>query len=670
MNRGIRHINALIALASTVGGVVFCSAALASVAPLPRSDYGVQAVCGTPTAGHAGCLALALVPRTPEAAARTHPLGITRVAPQKAPSPAAGDFGLRPADLHSAYELPTSAPTAQKIALVDAYNDPTAESDLKGYDEEFALPACTSANGCFKQVNEHGETGNPPFPANTAELEAARKGDSEQVELAKEATGWDLEISLDIESAHASCQSCQIVLVEASSTSYDDLEAAEERAALLGADEISNSWGGPELGETPKAELESQFNHPGIVITASAGDDGYLSWDTENSAESGYAEFPASSPHVVAVGGTRLSLQGASLWSSETVWNGDGAGGGGCSVEFTAAPWQQSVAGWSNVGCASKRAVADVSADADPYTGLAVHDTSPACEFEYEVSKTKHVTHWCTIGGTSLASPVIASVFALAGGAHGVEYPSRTLYENAAGRPGSLHDVTTGSNGECSEPFVEETGLSSCTSAQEAATSCASKLICRAATGYDGPSGVGTPKGIAAFEPLGEGGSESAPKEEAEEETTEQESGYGPSGPAEATKPEAPPTTTGSGDGGASSNQGSTGASTAGESVRVSALALTVKAVIALNTGRPNISQIIFAFTINAATHVRVTLARRVEIHHQTRWHALRHSAPMAVLSGVNSRRLSGRGRLARGVYRLTLTPAQGASRSIIFRIG
>jgi hypothetical protein len=666
-----RHLYALMALASIVGCVAFCSSALASVAPLPRSDYGVQAVCGHPTPGHAGCLALALVPRTPEAAARTHPLGVAQTAPQKAPSPAAGDFGLRPADLHSAYELPTSAATAQRIALVDAYNDPTAESDLAGYDEEFALPECTTKNGCFKQVNEKGESEKPPFPATTAELEAARKGTPEQIALAKEATGWGLEISLDIESAHATCQSCQIVLVEAGSTNhehmaestnYEHLEAAEERAVLLGADEISNSWGSPELNETAKDELESQFNHPGIVITASAGDDGYLSWDAENSFESGYAEFPASSPHVVAVGGTRLVLHGASLWSGESVWNGDGAGGGGCSIEFTAAPWQQNVAGWANVGCANKRAVADVSADADPYTGLAVHDSSPACEFEEK--RTKHVTHWCTIGGTSLASPVIASVFALAGGSHGVEYPSRTLYENAAHTSGSLHDVTSGSNGECSQPFVEETGLSGCSSAEEAAASCPEKLICLAASGYDGPSGLGTPKGIAAFEPLSGAGNERAREEETEEEESEQESGHSAGGPSEPVKPEeAPPTSTGPAAPGS-------GASTAAAGVHVSALALTVKALIALNRARPNISQIVLAFTINAATQVRVTLARQVRIHHRTRWQALRRSPPMAVVSGVNSRHLGGHGRLARGVYRLTLTPTHGASRSITFRIG
>ena len=476
------------------------SMAAASVSPLPSSDYTVRAVCARAARGRGGCLALQLVPRTAAARARKHPLGMIRSAPLAAPSPGAGAFGLRPQDLHAAYDLPSSASGAQTVALVDAYNDPTAEADLKAYDEEFALPACTAGNGCFKQVNQNGEAGNPPFPKTTKELETARKGSRAAREEAEEATGWDLEISLDIEVTHATCESCEILLVESNSPSYEDLEDAEKSAATLGAGEISNSWAGPEVGETPELESASPFNHKGIVITAAAGDDGYLNWDAEEESERGYVSFPASSPHVVAVGGTRLSLGAGSAWAGETVWNGDGATGGGCSVVFAAQPWQQSVSDWSGVGCGTKRAVADVSADADPYTGVAVRDTSPECEYRYEEAKVKHVLYWCTIGGTSVASPLIASTFALAGGANGVEYPAKTLYQNQVKSTGSLHDVATGSNGECTKPF-SETGLSGCTTAEEA-TSCASKAICVAGTGYDGPTGVGTPDGIDAFKPL------------------------------------------------------------------------------------------------------------------------------------------------------------------------
>jgi IPT/TIG domain len=476
------------------------SMAAAGVSPLPSSDYTVRAVCARAARGRGGCLALQLVPRTAAARARKHPLGFTRSAPLTAPSPGAGAFGLRPQDLHTAYDLPTSASSAQTVALVDAYNDPTAEADLKAYDEEFSLPACTASNGCLKQVNQNGEAANLPFPKTTKELETARRGSRSAREEAAEATGWDLEISLDIEVTHATCESCEVLLVEAGVPSYEDLETAEQSAATLGAGEVSNSWAGPEVGETPELESASPFNHKGIVITAAAGDEGYLDWDAEEASERGNVGFPASSPHVVAVGGTRLSLGTGSAWAGETVWNGDGATGGGCSVVFTAQPWQQSVSDWSGVGCGAKRAVADVAADADPYTGVAVHDTSPECEYRYEEAKVKHVLYWCTIGGTSAASPLIASTFALAGGANGVEYPAKTLYENETKSTGSLHDVVTGSNGECTKPF-SETGLSGCTTGEEA-KSCASKAICVAGTGYDGPTGVGTPDGIAAFKPL------------------------------------------------------------------------------------------------------------------------------------------------------------------------
>jgi hypothetical protein len=430
----------------------------------------------------------------------------TGVAANRPPSPAAGDFGLIPQDLHTAYQLPTSAISAQTIALVDAYNDPSAEADLATYSQEFGLTECTTANGCFEQVNQDGETGNPPFPTSTERLEAARKGSAAERKEAKEAIGWAVEISLDIETARALCQNCHITLVEATSPSYADLETAEDTAVGLGAGEVSNSWAGPEC-ESGCAPDSAAFNHPGVVIAVAAGDDGYLNWLEQPRAA--YANFPASSPQVVAVGGTRLETGPAGERNGESVWNdggesagvkdGHGAGGGGCSVQFEAQPWQREVADWSSVGCGEKRAVADVSADADPYTGVPVYDSGPGRECE--TVREKQVVHWCTYGGTSLASPLIAAAFALAGGANGVQYPAQTLYENAARSPGSLHDVTAGSNGECRSPFDEETRLAGCTSVEEGNSSCAAEAICLARAGYDGPTGVGTPDGIAAFMP-------------------------------------------------------------------------------------------------------------------------------------------------------------------------
>ena len=453
--------------------------ALSTVAPLPALDYSTHSACRAPSAGRARCLALELVPRTAAARAHNHPLGMARrvrVGAVKAteacepPTAAGGCYGLRPGDIHSGYGLPTTASSPQTIALVNAYNDPNAEADLKAYDEEFHLPACTAANGCFVRVNENGRTN--PLPESNA--------------------GWALEISLDIEVAHAICQSCRIVLVEANDETYPSLEAAEETAASrLGATEISNSWGGQE----PVAD-SGVFDRPGVVITAASGDYGYRNWDAPNGIEHNYVSYPAASPHVVAVGGTRLDLTPEGVWAGEMVWNdgstingGYGASGGGCSDLFTAPAWQKALADWSSVGCESKRAIADVSADADPYTGAAVYDSTPI----------EGRSGWRSIGGTSLASPLIASVFALAGGAGGVEYPARTLYENETRAPASLHDVSSGSNGECMKSFDGTTGLSACSVAEEAQLSCTETAICLAGGGYDGPSGVGSPDGLGAF---------------------------------------------------------------------------------------------------------------------------------------------------------------------------
>ena len=658
----------LIALIATLS----TSVATATVAPLPESDYAVRPVCPTPTPGRAGCLALELVPRTTAARAHTHPLGMVRARLLAEPSPAGGGFGLRPEDLHAAYQLPNPAFSTQTIALVDAYNDPTAKADLEAYDEEFGLIECA---GCFTQVNQNGSAAakNLPFPQTTQELEEAEKSaNAERREEAEGATGWGLEISLDVEAARAACQSCHILLVEANSPRYEDLETAESTAAALGATEISNSWGGPECERHLKlrlcAEDSPAFNHPGVAITVSAGDSGYLSWDAPNEAERGFAEFPASSPHVIAVGGTRLSPLGpGGAWTGESVWNGNGAGGGGCSVEFAAPSWQLGVSGWPTVGCAAKRAVSDVAADADPYTGLAVHYTNSSCKTTYaQAGKLKVLPGWCTIGGTSLASPLIASTFALAGGAHGAAYPAKALYENQAASPTSLHDVTAGSNGECPSPFDEETGLSGCSELQEAASCSEKPAICQARAGYDGPSGVGTPDGIAAFQPPAEPGKEGeshgspkgggVPKEGGEGE--ESAGGAGPENPA------VPP---------AAGGALPTGPPSIGSGPLhpiLSAPALRRTATTALSHSRPHVSRVAFVFTLNMTARVRISLAKRVTAHGHTRWQTLPDSLTIAGAPGRNGARLRAPGALAAGRYRLTLAPALGVSRSLAFRVG
>ncbi|HUA11048.1 MAG TPA: IPT/TIG domain-containing protein [Solirubrobacteraceae bacterium] len=456
----------LICLGAIALAIALCGPQAADahgVSPLPASNYSVRPACATASRGYARCFAVRLVAQTAAARARRNPIGMTRRTPITAGTAAEGADGLRPGDLHSAYSVPTTSPADQTIALVDAFNDPEAENDLKVYDEEFGLPACTAANGCFRQLNQEGATS--PLPATEG--------------------GWSLEISLDIEVAHATCQNCHIVLVEAKNSSLTNLEAAEDTAAAAGATEISNSWGG-----APPGAENPAFDHPGIAVTAATGDDGYLNWDGK-ADERGYANYPATSPDVVAVGGTRLTLSGPSnTWKSETVWNGQGATGGGCAgSQFAADPWESELSNWPAVGCGADRGGADIAADADPYTGVAVYDTVP---------DEGRVPGWEPVGGTSLSSPLIASLFALAGGAHGAAHPAQMLYENALENPGSLHDVQLGSNGACSRGYNFE-GLSRCTTAEEAA-SCSDGAICTAGPGYDGPSGVGTPDGIRAFE--------------------------------------------------------------------------------------------------------------------------------------------------------------------------
>jgi subtilase family serine protease len=318
--------------------------------------------------------------------------------------------GYGPAQFHGAYSLGTTAPNAQTIAIVDAYDDPNIEADLAQYSSQYGLPDCTTANGCFRKVNQTGGTSYPTANA-----------------------GWALEIALDVETAHQICQNCSILLVQASSNSMTNLGIAENEAVALGASVVSNSWGGSEFsGETT---LDGYFNHPGVVITVSSGDNGYG------------VEYPAASRYVTAVGGTTLNLKTDNSWLSETAWAGAGSG---CSTYESKPSWQ------IDSGC-SRRTVADVSADADPNTGAAVYDS-----VTYQGQ-----SGWFQVGGTSLAAPLIASVYALTGSPSGSAPYAHTS---------SLHDVTSGSNGSCGGSY-----------------------LCTARTGFDGPTGLGTPNGLVAF---------------------------------------------------------------------------------------------------------------------------------------------------------------------------
>ncbi len=351
-------------------------------------------VCGLAAAGAARCNALVITDGTGAPLATSTPSG----------------YG--PTDLRSAYRLTTTGNASQTIAIVDAYNDPNAESDLAVYRTQFGLAACTTANGCFRKVDQNGSTSYP-----------------------KGSGGWAQEISLDLDMASAICPGCHILLVEATSSSLANLGAAVNTAARLGATTISNSYGGSESA----GELDADTNyyyHPGIAITASTGDSGYG------------VQYPAASPYVTAVGGTSLTHASNARGWSETAWSGAGSG---CSAFEPKPSWQ------TDAGC-PKRTVADVSAVANPNTGVAVYDTY-------------HTGGWLVFGGTSVASPIIASVYALAGNANSVSYGSFPYSQTA-----SLLDVTSGSNGSCSGIY-----------------------LCTAGPGYDGPTGLGTPNGTNAF---------------------------------------------------------------------------------------------------------------------------------------------------------------------------
>jgi hypothetical protein len=650
-----------------------CAPAGAALSP---SAYGVDALCSAPAPGYAGCLGLRLVAKQPQSL--TGAQESTRAAHTAGPAVKQIEFeqpwkgSLSPQNVLTAYGLSAvPAPAAQQtLALVDAFADPTAEGDLRVFDERYDLPSCTTANGCFTKV----ELGSPATEA-----------------------GWAQETATDVELAHGLCPSCKILLVEANSNDNQDLEAAEEKAEQLGATEISNSWGGPDEGVTAEEDRHSPFDHPGTVITAAAGDDGYLNWDAEESSERNFADYPASSPHVIAVGGTRLELD-AGAWQEERVWNGAGAGGGGCATKLTAPAWQQSLADWSSVGCDSHRAVADVSADADPYTGVSVYDSTPIRE---TIGKGEEIEYrgWVTIGGTSVASPIVTATFALAGGAakntkgETVKYPAQTLYENLAADPGSLHDVVSGSNGACTNGFNRQTGLAECSLAEEDA-SCLAKAICLARPGYDGPTGVGTPDGIAAFQApvpgTGTGSGEGQPGKEGESGTGSSKGGEGTSQEGEEGSPAGGEGSGGGTSGGEAGSGGEAreafaglllppGAQPAGPALSIpgssavlpilSAPTLTHKASVALRNGPAKITRIAFAFTLNVPARVQVTLSEQVLTHGHRRWRSLPDSLAISAAQGRDSAHLRAHGTLSPGRYRLTFAPLHGRARSISLRI-
>ncbi len=340
--------------------------------------------------------------------------------------------GFAPKDLRNAYSLSGRAPYQTVlgrasgnpiVAIVDAYDDPTIKNDLDVYSKQFdltILPNCKtsalqSTTPCFQKINQRGTSAVP-----------------------KANGGWALEIALDVEAVHAVCENCSILLVEATSPNMKNLLTSVDTATKAGAAAISNSYGGPEFSE--ETAFDSHFKHLGIAYTVSSGDSGYG------------VEYPAASPYVTAVGGTSLYLK-SGKYQNEDAWSGAGSG---CSQFEPKPSWQ------TDNSCAG-RTVADVSAVADPATGVAIYTTTSP----------KGQKGWFTAGGTSLAAPLVAAVYAL-GNIPNNQQTNSLPY--IWGSKSNLHDVVGGSNGDCSPSY-----------------------LCTGKTKYDGPTGLGSPKGTGAF---------------------------------------------------------------------------------------------------------------------------------------------------------------------------
>ncbi|MGI8557051.1 MAG: S8 family serine peptidase [Solirubrobacteraceae bacterium] len=338
--------------------------------------------------------------------------------------------GLGPAQIRSTYALPPRGTRGQTIAIVSPYDDPSIQADLSAYSQRFVLPPCTEQNRCLRKLNENGSRS--PLPP-------------------KDLTGgmWITESALGIEVAHGVCESCSLLLVEATTDTKRDLAAAVSAAARAGATVIVTAYTAPE--DPNDASYVDDFSPSRAAVVTAVGDTGYT----------GSAHFPSSLPNVLAVGGTQLRFGAGGRSDGEQAWSQTTSG---CSLYQSVPSWQVRIAPVS--GCGTQRAVADLAAAADP--GAIVHITGAG----------QAGGPWYVASGTSLSAPIIAGVIGLAGSVGSRE--AQMLYARAQSDPGAFHDIRTGTD----------------------ATGC-TVTICRAARGWDGPTGLGTPNGLAAFLPSG-----------------------------------------------------------------------------------------------------------------------------------------------------------------------
>ena len=371
--------------------------------------------------------------------------------------------GYRPADLLSAYQVPSNptftSASIPVIALVDAYDYPNAFNDLNTYRAQFGLPALVAC------AANSTTAGSPPVPCFAKLNQSGSSTGLPSVDT----SGWSQEAALDIEMASAMCPACTIVLVEAKSTSTADLGTAANTAAGF-ANAVSNSYSG---GETGTSSYAGYYNHANVAITASSGDSGYAK---------GVVGFPASYTNVVAVGGTSLKTASNARGWTETVWNTSATEGtvSGCSTVYGAPSGQSAVL--PNSTACTKRVVADISAVADPATGVAVYGPATVGR------KGPGASGWLVFGGTSVASPLVAGMYGLAYGING-SLPANApaaLYATFKSSPSSFNDVTSGTDGNPTRASCGAAGSST-------------YYLCNAQAGFDAPTGLGTPAGLAAF---------------------------------------------------------------------------------------------------------------------------------------------------------------------------
>jgi DNA-binding beta-propeller fold protein YncE len=446
------------ALAGGHGALLLCvlcgaatpSAALAAGIPYSAVPLATEphAVCPAATADRARCTAVldatAGIPAPAIRSSATQSLASEVAIPalcftgENEYCGGGADHGFSPQDLQSAYRLPSaSAGSGEKVAIVDAYDDPNAQADLNVYRATYDLPPCES--GCFTKVNQEGAS---KYPAANV--------------------GWSLEISLDLDMVSAACPECHILLVEANSETLENLGIAENEAAALGATEISNSYMAREIemGKTRVDEDTKYYSHAGIPITAASGDEAY---DNEQNESAGCGNcspsFPAGLSSVIAVGGTSLWSDETARGRHESVWAESGSG---CTLYIAKPAWQ------TDKGC-THRTDNDVAADAATNTPVSVYDT---------YSGSSLWSGWQLASGTSVGAPLIAAAIALES--------ATTRAEGAEGiykHPSSSYDVTEGTNWARLQP------------------ECAEKYLCNAEVGYDGPTGMGAPNGGASVTP-------------------------------------------------------------------------------------------------------------------------------------------------------------------------